>query len=65
VIVIAGRPQEAMHAGCDGRQPPCGAFLCVMMHILMINRQLVRYHPVAMVCCSLLQVLPFNIDDFY
>jgi len=27
VIVIAGRPQEAMHAGGDDRQPPCGAFL--------------------------------------
>jgi len=27
VIVIAGEPQEAVHAGSDDRQPPCGAFL--------------------------------------
>jgi len=28
VIVIAGRPQQAVHAGGgDGLQPPCGAFL--------------------------------------
>jgi len=26
VIVIAGRPQQAMNAGGDDRQPPCGAF---------------------------------------
>jgi len=26
-IVIPGRLQEAMHAGDDDRQPPCGAFL--------------------------------------
>jgi len=27
VIVIAGRPQQAVHAGGDDRQPPCGAVL--------------------------------------
>ena len=27
MIVIAGRPQQAMHAGGDDRQPPCGTFL--------------------------------------
>jgi len=26
VIVIARRPQQAVHAGGDDRQPPCGAF---------------------------------------
>jgi len=26
VIVIAGRPQLAVHAGSDDRQPPCVAF---------------------------------------
>jgi len=26
VIVIAGKPQEAVHAGGDHRQSPCGAF---------------------------------------
>jgi len=29
VIVIAGTPQEAGHAGGDDRQKPCGAFLLV------------------------------------
>jgi len=28
VIVIAGRPQQAVHAGGDDRQPPYGALLC-------------------------------------
>jgi len=27
VIVIAGGPQQAVHAGSDDSQPPCGAFL--------------------------------------
>jgi len=27
VIVIAGRPQQAVHAGGDDRQPPCWSFL--------------------------------------
>jgi len=41
VIVIAGRPQQAMHAGSDDRQPPCGAFFisneckifCICLHL--------------------------------
>jgi len=27
VIVIAARPKQAVHAGGDDRQPPCGAVL--------------------------------------
>jgi len=27
VIVIAGRPQQALHVDSDDRHPPCGAFL--------------------------------------
>ena len=32
MIVIAGRPQQAVHAGGDDRQPPCGAFLFSFFH---------------------------------
>jgi len=41
VIVIAGRPQQAVHAGGgDDRQPPCGTFFITgRMLFLMPNRQ--------------------------
>ena len=38
VIVIAGRWQQAVHAGGDDRQPPCGAFwlfLCLQREVLL------------------------------
>ena len=39
MIVIAGRPQQHMHAGGDDRQPPCGAFLllCALVFVLSVQ----------------------------
>jgi len=36
VIVIAGEPQEAVHAGSDDRQPPCGAFLFTFVFAVLL-----------------------------
>ena len=37
-LVIVGRPQQAMHAGSDDdRQPPCRAFLLVIICVLKIS----------------------------
>lgn len=33
VIVIADRPKQAVHAGGDDHQPPCGAFYCCFSFI--------------------------------
>ena len=41
MIVIAGKPQEAVHAGGDDRQSPCGAFwatVCKTVHPMLSDR---------------------------
>ena len=43
MIVIAGRPQQVMHAGGDDHQPPCGASL---LYISCISLALTSKNPI-------------------
>jgi len=45
VIVIAGTPQEAVCAGGDDRQPPCGAFF-ITSALYNCNFHLISIGPV-------------------
>ena len=44
VIVIAGRPQQAVRAGVDDRQPPCGAFIKKYSPKKLVMAQLCQCH---------------------
>jgi len=52
VIVTAGWPQQAVHAGGDDRQPACGAFwFGSMRHIKLASSQLLgarKYRPIVL-----------------